>query len=253
MNANSDLQILQTLRRVEEGIVLERFFPTLVKGASAFALGNPYAFLIASCLDRGTKSEIIWTIPYDLSKELGHLDVQTVAAMPHSELDTAVRRLPRKPRYINDAAQTILDLSRLVAHHYGGDARQFMSSCSTQEFQNRLKSIKGVGPGLASMTVQLVLRVFGPLFRSIDLPKLDIKPDVHTRRVLFRMGVIKSETDEAAVIGARRLDPACPGTVDAPLWWIGRQWCHATSPNCVNCPMSSCCELASSKVELGRP
>lgn len=232
---------------------MENFFPSVVADASTFALNNPFAFLIAACLDRGTKSEIIWTIPHDLNSELGHLDVRKVAAMSLTDVDTVVRRLPRKPRYVSDAAQTILELSRLIANEYDGDPRQFMSSCSTEEFQNRLQSIKGVGPGLASMTVQLVLRVYGPVFRFMDLSNLDIKPDVHTRRVLFRLGVIKSKTDEAAVAGARQLDPESPGTLDAPLWWIGHEWCYANGPNCIECPVSAYCDFAGGRVAMAAP
>jgi endonuclease III len=243
MNRNSLSQLVVALRNIGQRIEIAEFFPAVIPGASAFAVSNPYAFLVASCLDRGTKSEIIWTIPFDLNQELGHLDARAVAAMPLAELDAVFKTLPRKPRYLNDAAQTILGLSRLIVDDYAGDARHFISSCTAEEFQIRLKSLKGVGPGIASMTVQLVLRVYGPLFRSIDLSKLDIKPDVHTRRVLYRLGVTQSDTDEAAVAGARLLNPEDPGGLDASLWWIGNKWCRAQSPNCSDCAVLEHCQF----------
>jgi len=42
-------------------------FPSLIPEAAAFVLNNPYAFAMATCLDRGTKAEIIWTIPHDIT------------------------------------------------------------------------------------------------------------------------------------------------------------------------------------------
>ncbi len=48
-------------------------FPALQPQAAQFAVTDPYAFSIATCLDRGTKAEIIWTIPYDLRNRLDDL------------------------------------------------------------------------------------------------------------------------------------------------------------------------------------
>lgn len=38
-------------------------FPVLIAAAAELALSDPYAFALATCLDRGTKADIIWTIP----------------------------------------------------------------------------------------------------------------------------------------------------------------------------------------------
>ncbi len=55
------------------------FFSAETFDATTFVLEDPYAFLIASCLDRGVKSERIWTIPYDLKQTLRALDVVAIA------------------------------------------------------------------------------------------------------------------------------------------------------------------------------
>ncbi len=47
-----------------EGMIDPLFlFPTVLPEAGEMALSNPYAFALAACLDRGTESDVIWTIP----------------------------------------------------------------------------------------------------------------------------------------------------------------------------------------------
>jgi hypothetical protein len=53
---------------------MRELFPTLETGATDFAIQNPYAFCLATCLDRGTKADIILAIPYSINHQLGHLD-----------------------------------------------------------------------------------------------------------------------------------------------------------------------------------
>ncbi len=82
-----------------------------------------------------------------------------------------------------------------------------------------LKSIYGVGERIASMTLLLIESVFGARFR--DREGLDIKPDVHTMRGLFRLGLSETTTPEAATAAARNAHPECPGELDAVLLSIG--------------------------------
>ena len=85
------------LTDVKPTIRNREFFSAKTPEATALALGDPYAFLIASCLDRGTRSDIIWTIPYDLKQRLGALDVDAIAEIPEHRLDGIIRALPHKP------------------------------------------------------------------------------------------------------------------------------------------------------------
>jgi hypothetical protein len=73
---------------------------------------NPFAFTVAAVLDRGTKSEIIWTIPYYLQKLVGELTPQYFANISLESLDQMLRSLPAKPRYITDAPRTLRELSQ---------------------------------------------------------------------------------------------------------------------------------------------
>ena len=70
---------------------------------------------------------------------------------------------------------------------------------------------------------------------------MDVKPDVHVRRVLYRLGVADSQDEAEAVAAAARLNPEFPGAVDPSLWVIGRRWCKESMPLCPDCTMSDLC------------
>ncbi len=217
------------------------FFSAKTPEAATLALGDPYAFLIACCLERGSKSERTWTIPYGMKQRLGALDVDAIAEMPERRLDEIIRGLPHKPRFVNAAPRTILDLSRMIRDRFGGRAEKMWEGRSSKRFERDLRTTCGVGPGIASMTTNLLIRLHSDVFALEGLHAVDIKPDTHTRRVLYRLGIAAEDSDNAALEAARRLNPPYPGGLDAPLWWVGHQWCRP-SPVCKACPLVRRCD-----------
>ncbi len=216
-------------------------FDTVIPEAAHLVASDPYAFVLASCLQRGTKAEIIWTIPYDIQKLLGHLDARLIYKMPFVELTDLFTRLPRRPRYRNDSPRTIKELTQIVVEECGGNAANIWIGKRATEVKRTLESIHGVGPGIANMTVLLIESAFSIHFDDLDHRQIDIKPDVHTIRVLFRLGASEAMTDQAAVNAARRINPDFPGALDFPLWNIGRTWCHPITPRCSACIIRSIC------------
>ena len=241
MNQNQISEIYKALLDFGNTLDPAELFSTLVPEAAKLVLSDPYAFALATCLDRGTKAIIIWTIPYDIKKALGHLDPQRINLMSLEELAGLLARLPRRPRYINDAPRTIKELTRIVVEECNGDASGIWKSKRASEVKRILMSIHGVGPGIANMGVLLIERAFNIRFDDLDHSRMDIKPDVHTKRVLYRLGVSGMETEQDAIEAARRLNPKYPGEIDGALWLIGRKWCHASNPNCPDCPMTRSC------------
>ncbi len=233
--------IRQRLFDFAASIANEELFPTVVPEAAPLVVNDPYAFAIATCLDRGKKAEIIWTIPYYIKCELGHLDPRRIYNMSLDALAQMFARLPQRPRYTNDAPRTLADLTRIVVEECNGDASLMWKGKRAAEVNRTLTSIHGVGPGIANMGVLLIEKAFGVRFGDMDRPRMDIKPDVHTMRVLYRLGVSEAETTESATAAARRLNPPFPGEVDNPLWVIGRRYCSHLKPNCPACPMPQVC------------
>jgi endonuclease III len=216
-------------------------FPTKVPEAAEYALADKFAFVIATCLDRGVPSEVIWTIPYDLRNALGHLNPCRLAVMTDADLSEVFYTLQRKPRYIHAAPRTIREIASIVCHEYNGDAEQIWVGKTAAAVRQTFLRVFGVGPALANMAVLLIQKAYGVRFKDFDAATVDIKPDVHTMRVLYRLGVTKAQTTQDAITGARAVNPSYPGALDAPLWHIGRTRCHATKPDCAGCPLVAVC------------
>lgn len=220
----------------------KNLLPTVIPQAAPLVATDPYAFAIATCLDRGTKAEIIWTIPYYIQSDLGHLNPLIIHNMSLAELADMFARLPQKPRYTNDAPKTLRDLTRIVVEEFGGDASLLWKGKRAVDVKRILISIHGVGTGIASMGVLLIEKNFDIHFNDLDRKHMDIKADVHTTRVLYRLGISDSKTEDSAISAARRLNPEFPGALDSALWEIGRKFCFSLNPNCIDCPISNVCE-----------
>lgn len=219
----------------------EELTPARSPEATRLIHENSFAFISACCLDRGTKAEIIWTIPYWISQQVGHYDPQQFYALSLDQITSLFLRLPSKPRYINDAPRTFHDIAALVVNQFAGEAENIWKGRRALEVKRVLLSVHGVGSGIANMTLVLLESTYNFTFSDLDHSHMDIKPDVHTMRVLYRLGISPAINEQEATDGARVLSPSYPGLIDGPLWSIGRNWCHAANPNCPECPMNSCC------------
>jgi endonuclease III len=233
--------VTQALLEFSKSIEAEELFPVMVPEAAGIVTNNPYAFSLATCLDRGTLADIIWTIPYDIKQKLGHLDPHLIYEMSIEELADLFYALPHKPRYITDAPYTVRDLTRIVVEECGGDAARIWTGKRAADVKRTFQSIYGVGDGIASLAVLLIEQAFSIHFSELDRPRMDIKADVHTKRVLYRLGMSESKDESSAAAAARRMNPSWPGALDGALWWIGRNRCRPTNPNCPDCPVNSVC------------
>jgi endonuclease III len=216
-------------------------FPVTEKDAAAVVEENPFAFALAAVLDRGTKSEIIWTIPYDLQRKIGKLTPQFFVDKPIEELELLFRSLPSKPRYITDAPRTVKELSQIVLREYGGNAAKIWAGQTSTHVKSVFRRIYGVGPGIASMIVLLLEKCFKIHFTDLDHRTMDVKPDVHIVRVFQRLGFINVSDSVEALKAARRLNPEYPGALDAPTWVIGKRWCSPFAPQCSVCVVRAVC------------
>jgi endonuclease III len=68
----------------------------------------------------------------------------------------------------------------------------------------------------------------------------DIARDVRFRRVFLRTGLAERDDLDHMVV-AHRVHPGRPGAIILPAWLIGRQWCHAATPDCPACALSTVC------------
>jgi len=216
-------------------------FPVLHDDAALLVEKNPFAFALAAALDRGTRAEVIWTIPYYLQKEIGELKPAFFVNKDINEIKKIIQKLPIKPRYVNDAPRTIKELSEIVVNEFDGDASKIWKNKSAEEVKTTFQRVHGVGPGISSMIVLLLERCFGIHFNDLDHRNMNVKPDVHVIRVFGRLGFISQPNEKEVLEAARKFNPEYPGALDAPVWVIGRKWCAADAPQCTYCPVNKVC------------
>ena len=169
------------------------------------------------------------------------MEASKLAAMEEPELQRLLESLPVKPRYgCVKGALTLRDAASLVMKFdAGGDADAIWEGVSPLEVQKRLESVSGVGPGIAHMAIRILRDDWGK-FRGQER-EIDVKPDVHVRRVFKRTGLTQTEDARKAVEAVRELNPRFPGELDWPEWDIGINWCRPTNPLCGDCPQTVVC------------
>ena len=102
---------------------------------------------------------------------------------------------------------------------FNGDASLIWRGKSAFEVKSVFQSIYGVGQGIANMSVLLIEQAYEIQFPDLDRRFMDIKPDVHTMRVLYRLGAAEEISETDAVSAARKLNPDYPGEIDGPAGW----------------------------------
>ena len=104
----------------------------------------------------------------------------------------------------------------------------------------RFLSFKGVGPKIATMAANMLVRDFKVQMK--DKYFIDVSPDVQLRRVFQRLGfIIKGAAILDLIYCARELHPEYPGIFDLSCWQIGREWCHPKKPRCTKCYLNEYC------------
>lgn len=230
------------------GITVERAALDLVNDLERY----PHAFVLACIADRQTKAEIAWSLPHAICKAVGDLEFKTLAGLQgsvwSSVLGSSGHRLAAKMERLLPAA-----IRRIGDMYDGNAARIWADGSSGVAVARRFLAFDGVGPKIANMAANILIRDFG-----IDLPapRPDIAVDTHVRRVWKRLGLLsglernqlQSTTQKqyySVQLRARELNPDWPGELDWPTWLIGRTWCHANrAPACGECYMRSICPSA---------
>jgi len=231
---------VEKLLEFAETINAQELVPVLEKEAAEL-INDSFAFALAGVLDRGTKAELIWTIPYYIKKQVGELNPYFFDNASIEDIKRIFSKLPKKPRYINDAPYTVKGLAEIIVNEYNGQTQKLWENRSSKAVKATFERIYGVGPGIASMIILLLERWFKVYFEDIDHRNMDVKPDVHVIRVFQRLGFISENTSTAALNAARRLNPEFPGALDSPAWYIGRNWCTASMSRCDQCPVTEVC------------
>lgn len=200
----------------------------------------PHLFLLACISNRQIKAEKAWSIPYNMHLLFGDVSFDALEKLKSKDwlklTKTIGHRFPEKT-----ANSLELAIKHIRTQYDGNAANVWNDKPSSAEIIQRLREFDGVGQKIAAMTSQILARDFGVEYA--DFKRLDIAVDVHTRRVMKRLGLVdKNDSDQEIIFKARQMNPDFPGVFDLPLWRIGRNFCHASSPNCSECELRTMCK-----------
>ena len=201
----------------------------------------PHAFVLSCCMDRQVNADRAWTICWKIRNMLnGDFSIERLASISVDEY-IAIFEENNLHRFNFKMAQVFYNAVHRIVEVYNGDASRIWSgSPSSAAVVCRFLEFDGVGIKIATMATNILARQFKvPLS---DYCSIDISPDVHIRRVMYRCGLIKDEEDTNYIIyKAREICPEFPGIIDHSLWDIGRSFCRPSEPLCSDCTISALC------------
>ncbi len=205
---------------------------------------HPHAFVVACLMDRQVRAELAWLVPHRLRERLGSFAFSRLRRLS----ERRIRHLMTNPEPLHRFTDTMSHVLHLaiqrISRQYGGDASAiWFDTPSSAEVVRRFLEFDGFGPKLATMAANLLARDFKVPFA--DYYSIDVSADVHVRRVLARLGLVREKAKvEEVVYAARALHPRFPGIIDYPLWEVGRTWCRPRRRDCGACYMADVCPSA---------
>lgn len=208
--------------------------------------GHPHAFVIACIMDRQIKAERAWEIPYRIRERVGSFEFRRLRKLSKAELVRVMRKPTTLHRYPATMGANMHAGIALIDARYAGDASRIWSGRpSSAAVVLRFLEFPGVGPKIATMAANLLVRYFK--VPMSDYYSIDISVDVHVRRVLTRLGLVEAgATLEQVVYAARAISPEFPGLIDSPAFRLGREVCRPRKPRCGECYLRRWCPSAGS-------
>lgn len=200
----------------------------------------PHAYVLACCMDRQTKAERAWMIPIKIRDNLGSFDMQVLASKSADDYNRIFTE-NNLHRFNDTMASVFYSAVQRIHTAYHDDASEIWKGRpSSATVVYRFLEFDGVGIKIATMATNILARQFKVPFS--DFYSIDVSPDVHVKRVMYRMGLVKGNADNDKIIyKAREMCPEFPGIIDYSLWEIGRKWCRPDTPDCRGCLVSTEC------------
>ena len=142
----------------------------------------------------------------------------------------------------NDKAQriiTVLTHPDVQAHGFSID---FLSDLTQADALAWLTAFNGIGPKTAACV----------LLFAYGMPILPV--DTHIQRVAQRLGLVKGSNPERAHTILNQLVPSDQMyAAHMHLIQLGRQICHARTPQCTMCPLGDVCPSAQRHIDAPAP
>lgn len=204
---------------------------------------RPYLFVLGCVMDRQVKAEQSWKIP---DKVCSHFDIKKFDDLARLTKSDIIKCFKDETlhRFNDIMGENFYDAVQRIKNVYHGDASEiWKGEPSSALVVYRFLCFKGVGIKIATMATNILQRDLCVKFS--DKSAIDVSPDVHVRRILYRLGLTDNQEDiQQAVYMAKAINPSYPGIIDLLCWQIGRDYCDPDWKNkkCEDCPLNGCCE-----------
>lgn len=211
--------------------------------ANQFVFKNDLAFVFGLIFDQGIRSSDAWKSPLLLKSRLEHLDVNRISEMKPENLTLILSQKKALHRYPAVMARNLIQTSNAIVSHFSGNASNlWRDQRSIESVRRRLLLLRGIGSKKVDLGLLMLVRDRGISFD--DSKRIRMAFDVHVNRVFLRSGFYSNlNKEEKEVLHMDICDichfPALFGTV---VWFIGRHYCHETSPACDRCPLAEKCQ-----------
>lgn len=202
----------------------------------------PHAFVLACLMDRQIKAEQAWTIPYKIYEEIGDFDIYKLKEKGKEYYKKLFNE--NKFHRFNDIFSEVFynGVCHIIDKYEGKANKIWENKPRSATVVYRFLEFDGCGIKIATMAANILAREFK--IPMLDYYCIDISPDVHIRRVLYRLGFIeKNAKVERVIYKARELNPEFPGLIDPICWEIGREYCKPEIKDCKcgDCFMDEVC------------
>lgn len=203
----------------------------------------PHLFTLACIMDKQMKAEKAWMIPIKIGRRIGGFEFERYASLPEEKyheyfVDADGSKLHR----FNNTMPTIFYKAvQRIKEKYNSDASNiWKGNPSSALLVLKFLEFEGVGVKIATMAANILVRQYRIPVR--DKVSIDISPDVHVKKVFYRMGFIDRRDNDEVIYKAREIYPMFPGIIDFATWEIGRTFCLEKNPKCSECPLSTSCK-----------
>jgi uncharacterized HhH-GPD family protein len=126
--------------------------------ADRLLVADPLALLIGFALDQQVTVQKAFSGPLELSRRIGHLDAERIAAMDGEALAAVFRTPPALHRFPGSMAGKVQALCAAIATDYGNDASRVWGEASDgADLRKRLLDL----PGIGEMKARAIIAILG--------------------------------------------------------------------------------------------
>jgi len=201
---------------------------------------HPHAFVLACLMDRQTKAERAWSIPFKVQQIIGDFRFSTLQKTTSEQWQQIFTN--NNLHRFNEVMSKIFYMGiQRIANDYNCNASNIWTGKpSSATVVYRFLEFYGAGQKIATMAANILAREFK--IKMSDYYSIDVSIDTHVTRVFKRTGLVpKDASYELLIFKARELNPEYPGVFDLSCWEIGRNWCKVSKPDCNNCILNQHC------------